>query len=150
MLPTQTLIKNIKKVKKLGFENLVQEAVKESDDMIIALNTDDQLYNKGINNDGSKVEPAYTRTTVSIKKKKGQPSNRVTLKDTGDFHDSFKVKASRGEVEIYATDKKAAKLEKKYGDKIYGLTSENRDKYSSEILYPIILKNLKKLAYNGL
>ena len=150
MLPTEQLIKNIKKVKKLGIESLAAAAVKESEDMIIALNTDEQLYNKGINNDGSPVEPAYTRTTVSIKKKKGQPSNRVTLKDTGDFHDSFKAKVERNKVTIYATDKKAAKLEKKYGSKIYGLTKENKDNYSSNILFPIMLKNIKKLAYYGL
>jgi hypothetical protein len=44
----------------------------------------------------------YRPFTISIKKQKGQPTNRVTLEDTGEFYKTFKVKINRNSYEITA------------------------------------------------
>tara|TARA_R100000541_G_C1858296_1_gene78791 strand:- start:206 stop:613 length:408 start_codon:yes stop_codon:yes gene_type:complete len=36
----------------------------------------------------------YADSTIKVKKRKGQPTNRVTLKDSGDFYDSWVVSAN--------------------------------------------------------
>jgi hypothetical protein len=63
--------------------------------------------------------------TKQIKAGLGQPTNRVTLKDTGDFHDSFFARFVGKNIAIGATDEKAEKLEDRYGKAIYGLTDDN-------------------------
>lgn len=62
---------------------------KEFTDLIIELNTIGQLYTKGINSDGESIGE-YSEYTKDIKYEKGQPYDRVTLRDTGEFYDSFK------------------------------------------------------------
>ena len=84
----------------------------------------------------------YSPVTISIKQKKGQPTNRVTLRDTEAFHKSFFVYADNKAVWFKATDKKAQKLYDKYGE-IFGLTVENRNKVAWDMLYPLLMVELK-------
>lgn len=44
----------------------------------------------------------YRAKTVIIKRKKGQPTNKVTLKDTGEFYQTFKVVFVKDGYEITA------------------------------------------------
>ena len=58
---------------------------------ICELNSEKQLYDYGVNALGvdiSDYQP-YAPLTIGIKRSKGQPSDRVTLRDNGDFHGSF-------------------------------------------------------------
>lgn len=48
----------------------------------------------------------YRPFTVTIKKQKGQPTNKVTLEDTGDFYKTFKVKINKDSYEITANFEK--------------------------------------------
>ena len=86
MLPTAKLLKKLNKFKTGDVDSLLVEAFESAKAEIIKLNTIEQLFKKGVDNENKAIEPAYTPTTVSIKKSKGQPTNRVTLKDTGDFY----------------------------------------------------------------
>lgn len=104
--------------------DVVLESVKENEGQIIDLNTEEQLM-KGLDSDGQAITPGYTPFTVSIKRQKGQPTDRVTLKDEGDFHRSFKIAYGNDAFAIYADDPKAQKLERKYGNEIFGLTDDN-------------------------
>ncbi len=92
------------------------------------------------------VTPGYRPLTVQIKRAKGQPTDRVTLKDTGDFYRSFRilVNFNVGYFSIVAEDEKADKLERKYGKDIYGLSEENRDELAAMIL-PDMINNLRKV-----
>jgi len=68
-----------------------------------------RLYNKGTYSDGSRIKTfsaqgslVYSPFTVIIKGKKGQPTDRVTLKDTGGFYKTFDTKTGDSEfVNIY-------------------------------------------------
>jgi hypothetical protein len=59
-----------------------------------------QLFNEGVEGYD------YSDVTVTIKKRKGQPSDRVTLLDKGDFYDSFTIEATRDAFIIDADDEK--------------------------------------------
>lgn len=99
--------------------------------MIIGLNTKGQLE-KGINSKGeslASVGGGYSPITIDIKRAKGQPVDRVTLKDTGDFYDTFNVQVREGEIVITAnTIKDDDDLIDRWGSDIIGLTDENLDK----------------------
>ena len=98
-------------------------------DLVIELNTKDQLFDKGENSEGKTLESiggAYSPFTVSIKQAKGQPTNRVTLFDTGEFYASFVVKPFRGGFTIDADpNKDDTDLFDEWGDEIVGLNDEN-------------------------
>ena len=44
----------------------------------------------------------YRPYTVTVKRKKGQPTNKVTLKDTGEFYKTFKIVIHQNYYEITA------------------------------------------------
>ncbi len=83
--------------------------------------------NEGKRSDNSEITPEYTPYTVFLKRIKGQPSDRVTLKDKGDFYESIKTSPTDRFLEIFATDKKTSDLQAKYGENILGLNETNID-----------------------
>jgi len=120
----QNLIDDLEKFEKL-FEEVFIEAVRLNEKEIIKLNTDEQLFKKGVDSNGNKLSPPYRPKTVRIKRKKGQPFNRVTTRDTGDFHESFFLDMKKGEFEIMAGDNKTRALLRKYGKEVLGLTDDS-------------------------
>ena len=93
---------------------------------------------------GENITPSYKPYTVMVKEQKGQPTDRVTLKDTGDFHRSIKFEVSKTITQLTATDDKTAKLEAKYAN-ILGL-SESTDVFIiTNIINRVNPKLFKKL-----
>ena len=72
---------------------------------------------------GKNIEPAYTGYTVFLKEQKGQPTDRVTLKDKGNFYNSIELETSKTIVQLNATDEKTTDLELKYKD-ILGISDK--------------------------
>jgi len=109
--------------KALLFEVLNQNKIKE---LIIKLNTQDQLFKRGIDSNGESLGE-YTENTQKIKASKGQPFDRVTLKDTGEFYESWEVIISDiSDIIINADDEKDdTALFEKYGEDVLGLTDES-------------------------
>lgn len=125
-----------------GFEeninSTVSQALRYNEEWLVDLNAYFQLYEKGVNALGVEIasyEP-YSMYTVSIKGMLGQPTDRVTLKDTGDFHDSFYVIYREDEFEITASDDKKQDLVNRYGPEIFGLTPENMEVVRNDIIRP--------------
>jgi len=114
---------------------------------IAQMNTD-RLYKLGEYTDGSKIadRKPYRPLTVRLKRAKGQPTNRVTLRDTGDFHGSFYVRFERNKFIVLASDVKTQKLVKKYGHEIFGLTDEDFEKLRG-LIYGDLLDEFKRVAY---
>ena len=80
----------------------------------------------GTNADGSEIVPEYKPSTVMIKKKKGQPTDRVTLFDKGKFYGAFTMEREGDNVLFTSEDSKTKKLEEKYGERIFGLTDKDK------------------------
>jgi hypothetical protein len=79
-----------------------------------------------------------------IKKAKGQPTDRVTLRDTGDFESSFYLDVEDTYFEITAADFKTEKLMHKYGKDISGLNEENLRILIWDVVYPRMIDNVKQ------
>lgn len=112
---------------------------------ICDMNSEQQLFEQGINRVGVDIMDyaPYSPVTIDYKMAMGQPYNRVTLRDTGDFHGSFEVRTNDKGFEIVATDEKTEWLTKKYGNQILGLTDENAEELTHEYIYPELMQILK-------
>lgn len=141
MIILERFIDKLKTVR-TGLEDIAIEVIEESEEDIVQLNLD-QL-NEGVTADGSDIQPEYTPFTVRIKKRKNQPFDRVTLKDTGDFYSKVFVKPFGNQFQISSDDPKTAMLVKKYGDKIFGLTEQNKHDLAEIILKPRFIEKLKQ------
>lgn len=121
----------------------------ETTAFIIDCNAQKQLYEHGINNLGVSIADymPYAPLTISIKEAKGQPTDRVTLRDEGDFEDSFYLEVNNTQFEIKASDFKTEELIKKYGRQILGLTAENIAELIWHYIYPALQAQTKKILY---
>jgi hypothetical protein len=113
--------------------------------LILDLNRIDQLFEQGINAKGVSLgEYAITTILGTAKFKgkieKGQPTDRVTLKDTGEFYESFDIDFNNDGFEIIATDKEFL-LDKYKG--ILGLTTDNLEE-AIQYIRGYIVSEIKK------
>jgi hypothetical protein len=117
---------------KLWLWSANQKAVK---DEIIRLNTEDQLYERGIDSNEESLG-IYSSLTVTYKKRAGQRYDHVTLKDTGDFYGTWRVKVDLQGIELYANDEKGDKaLFEVYGYDVLGLTDFNKQRIRTMIIF---------------
>lgn len=141
------LIANVNTVKQKLADNIYMQNIISDIDayvFIVDANAEEQLFKQGVNALGVKIASfaPYKLITIEHKKIKGQPYDRVTLRDTGDFERSFKVIIGKDSFRVDATDWKAEELKKKYGQ-IFGLTPQNKSKLAKTIVYPDLLLHLK-------
>ena len=117
---------------------------------IIDANANQQLYEQGVNALGVSIASyaPYKPFTIAVKKQKGQPTDRVTLRDTGDFERSFHLKIGRESFIVTADDWKTDELMEKYG-KIFGLTNENKAKLCQQYIKPDLILRIKNEISNG-
>lgn len=103
--------------------NAVDQEVK---DMIIQMNTEDQLEEEGIDSLGRALGD-YSPYTIIEKQLKGQRYDHITLKDTGKFYDSWVVTVIRDAIIIDADDVSNydQPLFQVWGEDVLGLTEEN-------------------------
>jgi len=123
----------------------IEKAIRDNEEFILALNYEDQLYDKGIRNDSKKIVPSYAESTIKRKKRKNQPTGRVTLRDENIFHRSFYIYYGSGNFEIMTTDPIEPFLTYRYGEQILGLTDENLRYVIEKIIAPVIIEKLKEL-----
>ena len=130
---------------------IVKEIILNNDAYIIDLNAERQLYEQGVNNLGIKISDyaPYRPLTIAIKEEKGQPTDRVTLRDEGDFQSSFYLEVNERQFEIKASDWKTEDLVKKYGRQILGLTDENIKTLIWEYIFPDLMENAKQTLYGN-
>lgn len=107
-------------------EERVIEQVRKNEDFALFLVTEDQLF-KGFDSEGRRIRPPYAALTRQIKRKKGQPTDRVTLRDTGAFYEGMEMLYGSDEFTIINIDAKTPKLRAKYGRDILGLNEQSRD-----------------------
>jgi len=128
---------------------MIQNIIQENEAAIIDMNAQEQLFESGENSLGVSIASyaPYSPITIEIKKMKGQPTNRVTLRDEGDFESSFYLVISDKQFEIKASDWKTEELVEKYGSSILGLTKENIASLTWDYIYPELMDTLKKELY---
>ncbi len=110
--------------------------------LIIDLNTEEQLYSQGIDSKGVQLGE-YSIYTKGLKQNKGQRTDHITLKDTGEFYKSFSIRLEGSSFRIVADGQKEdTNLFKEYGIDILGLTEDSMDVVVTAAI-PIIQKYIK-------
>lgn len=140
-----TLKKAISTIKAFNFELSLLKVVKDNDNVIIDLNTDDQLFKFGIDSAGQKLAP-YRSSEYAQLKAQLNPNRVTDLKLEGDFYKGFRVDADKFPIYVTSIDDKAAKLVAKYGEDIFGLTQENKGEFSDQILQDVQQEIRQKLG----
>lgn len=141
----------IEKFKKVGEEldtgEIAKKIVRDNDNILIDMNEQDQLYAKGVNRLGVRIDEyqPYRPLTIQVKIEKRQPYDRVTLKDTGEFYDSFYVETAEDRFYIKASDEKTNWLIKKYGAEIFGLTNDSLAEFINDYVKDEAYNRVKEI-----
>ena len=124
----------------------LEDIIHDKEDVIVSAIADDQLYRRGINGRGEKIMDymPYAPKTIQNKKRKGQPTTRVTLRDTGAFHESMYVVFDSEGFYITASDEKTQDLVEKYGEEIFRLTDKNFTRIIRSHIRKELVKRLKR------
>ncbi|HEY1044951.1 MAG TPA: hypothetical protein VGF79_00835 [Bacteroidia bacterium] len=143
-------------IKSLDHHAILQQIFNSTElqEMIIDLNTRDQLFEKGEDSLGRRLDSiggGYAPYTVKIKIETGRPTDRVTLYQDGDFYKSFRVIVPVGAdyIEITADPMKGSKdINQEWGGFTIGLQQENIEKVQNYIRekYPQVLRTKLDLA----
>lgn len=149
-LTVRNLVYRLRKFKSILDQELKDEILRH-EDVIVEMITQDQLYELGIEGRGTEIMSymPYRPRTIKKKIKKGQPTNRVTLKDTGSFYASLHVEFDDEGFYVTSTQDKAKFLLKKYGKTIFRLTDNNLKTLLDEYIRPSLREKMKEYIKNG-
>lgn len=129
-----------------SWEDIVLQSVKDAflkyDFVILDYLTNKQWFQKGQKSDGGIIKPAYSRITVKLKQRKGDPYDRVTLRDTGKLYRSIDVIVGDRAVILRINVDYYRKLELKYGKKILGIQEQFLKEFCENYIMPEIKKNI--------
>jgi len=144
----EVIARNVKKLnEETAFKKVISTPAIQLE--AIRLNRDEQLFKRGVDVFGVSMRSQYARGgnvyadyTIAIKNEKNQPTDRVTLRDTGAMYSTFKTKIVGDELMLDVNSIKEGKdLQKTWGQFV-GL-----DEFSKEILInkskPIVLDYVK-------
>lgn len=143
-------IYRLRKYKDILDDELRDEIIRNKE-VILKMITEEQLYNLGIEGRGIEIwsyQP-YTASTIRRKHKKGQPYDRVTLKDTGKFYSSLDIQFDNSGFYVTSSDEKANILLKRYGKTIFRLTDENLKILLNDYIKPSLKEKFKAYIKHG-
>ena len=124
------------------------DALMESDAEVVDMIFEEQLYMEGVNGYNVPImdyQP-YSPVTVWYKEQKGQPTDRVTLRDEGDFASAGALERLDAlTAEVISEDWKSEPLQNKYGKEILRLKPDNMDELREYYIKPELLKKLSEI-----
>lgn len=132
-MPLESTIRFFNNIINLNPDAIVENILKDAEfqRFIIDLNTEGQLFEKGIDSLGDSLGE-YAATTIEGtanfegKKDKGQRFDHITLKDTETFYKSFAIKVQNGGFLITADPNRGdTNLFDDFGKEVVGLTDES-------------------------
>ena len=136
------------------FEYILEEELDNEirDNMDFIIDAVAKQMEEGYSGNDKPIAPPYSKKWKKVRQKAGLPIDRVTLKFTGDFHNSLYVEygragVTRGGFKVYASDEKAKYLISRYGKQILRLSDENLKELLWTRIRPSLAKKLKK-RYN--
>lgn len=146
----RNLVYRLRKFKSVLDSELKNEILRH-EDVIIKMVTQEQLYEKGIEGRGIEISSysPYKPRTIKKKIRKGQPYDRVTLKDTGEFYASLHVEHDDEGFYVTSSDDKSQYLLKRYGKTIFRLTDENLKVLLHDYIRPSLKQKMKEYIKNG-
>ena len=123
----------------------IKEVIEQNKDVILDLQIQGQ-FDKGKDSEGNNLFPPYALSTKKTKRRKGQPTDRVTLKDTGMFYKSVEVEVRSDEFELKSELYYSVYLVKKFDinynifryGAIFGLTPRHLEDFTKNFIVPYI------------
>lgn len=132
----------------MSFYPTLKDVFQKNSAEIERLNAEAQLYDKGQDSKGISLQP-YAQSTITIKLRKGQPTDRTTLRDTGDFHRSITVIAEDNQLVIESSIEYAVFLTSRYGKDILGVQDMNLSDFFFKYVQPEINTNIANIISNN-
>jgi len=133
-------IKFITELEKELFSEL-EKTIQEYDFVLKDYIINKQLFREGIDGDGNKLL-GYRRTTIRIKIAKGDPVDRTTLRNEGDFYRHIEITATPYYFVVSSNVPYDDKLINKYGKGILKVSHENMREFFNNYFIP----NLREYA----
>lgn len=134
-------------IRRKTFDQILDEVLEETMSFLLDANT--EQLRKGKLNDGDSLERYRSAAYLDYKQRVlgtyRAEGGAADLFVEGDFYHGFKGVVKSLYIEVYSTDWKAEKLEKKYSSDIYGLSQE-----SIAIVKQQILPELQKRLRNAI
>lgn len=143
MATIEALMNNLNAI---DFNQVIELSVGDTKEELKNYQQQQMFYGK--RSDGDNIQrldgkyEVYAPLTEYLKRRKGQPTDRVTLRDERDFYKGIIIKPTKNSVMITSTDLKTAKLVAQYGEEIFGLNEEYAGEYSSRDLAPVATKRI--------
>lgn len=135
-----SLIKSVKKIPN-QLDKAVLRSLKKHEKQVTEYITEVQLFEKGEDGQGLSLGE-YAAFTIKEKEKKGQPTDRITLRDTETFHKSYKL-SLRGLVTAN-TQKPTQDLAEEFGEDILVLSDEGQDLMIKEFVTSDLIDFVRK------
>lgn len=129
----------VKRLEKFNPDEVLQDVLKDT--KLPEQLVKDRLNKTGTRSTGQKIKTkrakrgVYANATIFIKMRKGQPYDRVTLKDTGEFQKSFEKKLLKDAFQITGnSDKKDGMIEDNIDfENVLNLSTDENSKLVKEI-----------------
>ena len=133
------------------FKPVLESALKDEIETYADFLTDSVCIqlNMGIDGFYDEIQPPYAPRTIRNKFRKGQPTDRVTLRDTGDFYSSLHVEFDNDGFRIVSNDDKAKYLIAKYGKAILRLSDDDLTRFLRLYIRPALTYRMKQYLKNG-
>lgn len=142
----RNLVYRLRKFKPVLESALKEEVEKHSDFLTDCIRIQLDL---GLNGYYNEIQPPYAPRTIKNKIRKGQPTDRVTLKDTGVFYGSLNLEYDDEGFRITSDDSKAKYLIAKYGDSILRLQNDDLNRFLKFYIRPALAERMKQYINNG-
>lgn len=130
----------------LSVFDVLKDSINQNNGVIEDYVSEDQLFDRGVDGNNKKLR-GYARTTIRIKSRKNQPTDRTTLRDTGKFHRSILVEGFPLALEVSSDVDYVQYLTRatNYGINILKPSNKNMTDFFDEFFVPDLKKNTLEL-----
>lgn len=136
------------RLKKINVQEEFAASLEKNKAVAIQMNQD-QLYEKGIKADGTPTGE-YAASTKKRKERKGQKTEFVTGHDTGEMYKDMFLDVRTDEYVMDSADPIATPhFTKQFGDKVFGLTDENKSILGKEYIQPDMVHSIAEKTGMG-
>ena len=119
----------------------IQNSISTNKAVLIEQQTNGQ-FDKGQDSQGLQFVPQYAFSTKVAKRRKGQPTDRVTLKDTGKLYNNIEIQAQTTQAIISANVEYFKYLVNHYsGNQILGIQPKAMEVFVNAYICKEIVKN---------
>lgn len=122
---------------------ILEQTIIDNDFVIKDYIVNKQLFREGVDGNNFKLE-GYKRTTIRLKISKGDPVDRTTLRDSGEFYNHIHIDAFSDRFEIVSDVEHDKFIIQKYGIDVLKVSHEN----IKEFMHKYFIPNLKNHVNN--